>query len=274
MIYPYNVANVQSFLTMVDGVISRAPENAAYIKNLLVRQPFFGRTGVEFSETEVLVLNDAYIGTALVQGGIRDNEIHFAAVEAAHEVKLALPHRKIKVTVDGEMQEGVSERYWDRAYHNGNVPLLVPRYRSEDIFNNLLFTAPLTSWAAAGSGPIYPDRDYIAAGSKYVLSAFVAALARHVGKPGNVFVTADGESIKLNATQPTNIAPPPEHWNAQVMMDAHLRSLKGWLNVNLNATQQAQFKNNGWYERIERLLYGVYFSNYYWCQRIAVTGKP
>lgn len=274
MIYPYNVANVASFLTMVDGVITRAPANGAFIRNLLVRQPFSGRVGVELSEVEVLVLNDGYIGSALVQGGIRDNEIHFAALEAAHEVKLALPHRTIKVIDGYTSQEGVSERFWERNYHDGNVPLWVPRFRSEDIVNNLLFGTTLTPWAAAHSGALYADGDYISAGAKYVLSAFAAALTRHVGKDGNVFVTSSNESITLNATSPTMISPGPETWKAQGQMDAHMRTLKAWLNTSLSTAQQTQFKNNGWYERLSRLLYAVYFSNYYWCQRIAITGKP
>ena len=274
MIYPYNVANVQSFLTLVDGVISRAPENGAYIRDLLVRQPFFGRAGVEFAETEVLVLNDGYIGGALVQGGIRDNEIHFAAVEAAHEVKLSLPHRNIQVQSTSVMQEGVSERYWDRLYHNGNVPLWVPRLRSEDIVNHLLFGTALTPWASAVAGALYPGDDYITAGVKYSQSAFAAVLTRHVGVPGTVFVTASNETLNLNSDQPTSISPVPETPLAQAQMEAHFRTLKAWLNTGMTTAQKNQFKTNGWYERLERLLKAVYLNNYYWCQRIAVTGKP
>lgn len=274
MIYPYNTANVAAFLAMVDAVITRAPENGAFIRSLLVRQPFFGRSGVDLAETVVMCLNDGYIGGPLTQGGLRDNEIHFAALEAAHTVKLELPKRVIKVEPLAGASEGVSEHYWERLYHDGNTPLWVPRVRSEDIVNNLLFGTAIPAWATANGGVLYTGDDYIQAGTKYVTAQFVAALTRHVGKPGTVFVTASNETINLNSDSPTSISPRPESWRAQAQMDSHMRTLKAWLNSALTTAQQTQFKNNGWYERLPRLLQAVYLNNYYWCQRIAVTGKP
>lgn len=275
MIYPYNTANVASFLAMVDACITRQPQHAAYIRPMLVRQPFFGRDGVEFSEDCVLSLNDGYIGGPLIQGGLRDNEIHFAALEAAQAVKIALPHRDIQVTNDVDSNTGVSGGYWDRLYHNGNVPLWVPKVRSEDILNNLLFGAAIPDWNVAVAGPLYPGDIYSTGTARFVKSAFVANLARHVGMPGHQFVTTLPETLHLNSTQPTSVSPKTlESGMAELQMTTYYNVLHGWLNLNLVGADLTSFRNNGWFERIQRLVEAVFLNNYYWCQRLAITGRP
>lgn len=272
MIYPMNDITVPAVMAIIDAEVLTYPNRNSYVRKHEALNPFVGRLGVEHAQSFVMALRGRFIGyTPITRVPVDDQWVPMAE-EAATAVRTLTAHRAIQLD-KGLNQKGPADDFFRWMYTTGNTVVWdIPKYRQEDILANLLFNTPLRPLPVVDSESFYKDHKYLRGEGLFNLAEFRTKLASHNTLSGWE-IKSGTETVKLLADFPIIKAVDFDFDIAYEQQQALLMIYFSYFQRVLTPTEMAAFKASQWPLRLEVLVSAVFGGWYYWCNRMAVTGK-
>lgn len=259
MVYPENEINVPFVTQAVAAEVALYPAHQVVVAPLYERNPFIGLAGFTHADAHVIELNSHYIafppdlnGRAMVS-----SEATLMALEAAKESRMALAH--LDVTLTGGAPGPCSDFFY-QLYQNAQNPVVITRYRPEDLLGYFVFNFPMEDIRQMTNEYAYDKtRGFMFGDAKTNAGTFIGLFSKYTGVDEGTLLVK-GNPVKFLRVFPEGLGRLVNDPDRQAM----LTYWNGWFNREISLSDQDDMRVVKWDRRLIQLTYSIYQHPYFW----------